>query len=160
LWCAIPTLNSYLLERAGQDVKNDYVRLVVATKEGGNEVLGYYTLSNAGVRLENIPEQLRKKLPKYPSVPAILLGRLAVDKTTQGQGLGSKLVADAIFRGLSNFSAWAIMVVEAKDDNACSFYKKFQYSPLLDNPKHLYVRKVDIERFVIQTLGLGKPGQT
>ena len=150
--CGESALNRYLLERASQDIQNNYVRLIVGTKQGSNKIVGYYTLSNAGVRLEDIPEQLRKKLPRYPSVPAILLGRLAIDKATQGQGLGSELMADAIFRSLSNFSAWAIMVVQAKDDTACAFYKKFQFLPLMDDPHHLYVRKVDLEHFVTQWL--------
>jgi ribosomal protein S18 acetylase RimI-like enzyme len=150
--CGDSALNHYLIERASQDIQNNYVRLVVATKQGNNKICGYYTLSNAGVRLEDIPEHLHKKLPKYPSVPAILLGRLAIDKAMQGQGLGSELMADAIFRSLNNFSAWAVMVVQAKDDKACAFYRKFQFLPLMDDPHHLYVRKVDIEHFVIQRL--------
>ena len=150
--CGESALNRYLQELASQDIQNNYVRLIVATKQGNNKVVGYYTLSNAGVRIEDIPEQLSKKLPKYPSVPAILLGRLAIDKTTQGQGLGSELMADAILRSLSNFSAWAIMVVQAKNSNACEFYKKFQFLPLVDDPHHLYVRKIDLEHFVARWL--------
>ena len=153
--CDVPELNRYLLEQAGQDLRNDYVRLVVATEESLDKIVGYYTLSHYSISLQDIPEKLQRKLPKYAHVPAVLLGRLAVDKTMQGQGLGAELMANAIFRSLDYPSAWAVMVVNAKNNNACSFYKKFAFEPLTDNPMHLYVARKELERFARQALGYG-----
>ena len=150
--CGEPALNKYLLEQVSQDIRNDYVKLFVATEENANKILDYYTLSSTGVPLQNIPESRRKKLPKYPFVPAILLGRLAVDKTVQGQRLGSQLAANAIIRSMDSSAAWAIMVVDAKDDKAGEFYKHFLFTPLLDDPKHLYVRKTDIAAFIFSEI--------
>jgi ribosomal protein S18 acetylase RimI-like enzyme len=123
--CGVPELSKYLLERASQDVRNHYASLFVATKSGEKKILGYYTFSTTGEDTQNFPEKLRKKLPKYRQIPAILLGRLAVDKTMQGQGWGMRLLANAITRSLDLSLAWAMMVVDAKDDKACAFYTKF-----------------------------------
>ena len=150
--CGEPTLNKYLLEKASQDIHNDYIKLYVATEESENAVLGYYTLSSSSLPLQDIPEPLRKKLPKYHSVPAVLLGRLAVDKKVQGKGLGSELMGDAIIRSINSSIAWTVMVVDAKDDNAVKFYKHFLFTPLMDDPKHLYVRKTDLSSLVFQEL--------
>jgi predicted N-acetyltransferase YhbS len=86
-------------------------------------------------------------------VPAVLLGRLAVDKAMQRQGLGTELMANAIFRSLNNSSGWAMMVVDAKNDKACSFYRKFGFDSLADNPRHLYVSRKELELFITQTVG-------
>jgi GNAT superfamily N-acetyltransferase len=151
--CGVPELNRYLFEQASQDVRSNYVKLVVATEENANKVLGFYTLSHDGLPMQDIPGETQRKLPKYERIPAVLLGRLAVDKAMQGQGLGAELMANAILRSLDYPSAWAVMVVDAKDEKASSFYKKFAFSPLADNPKHLYVAKKELERFAKQTLG-------
>ena len=151
--CGVPDLNRYLFEQASQDVRSNYVKLVVATEENANKVLGFYTLSHDGLPLQDIPRETQRKLPRYERVPAVLLGRLAVDKTMQGQGLGAELMANAILRSLDYPSAWAVMVVDAKDDKGSSFYKKFAFSSLADNPRHLYVAKKELERFAKQTLG-------
>ena len=158
--CGEPALNKYLWEQVSQDIRNGYVRLFVAKKENEDKVLGYYTLSSASLPLQDIPEQHRKKLPKYPFVPAILLGRLAIDKTAQGQGLGSKLMGDAVVRSMDSSVAWAVMVVDAKDDNAGEFYKHFLFTPLQDDPKHLYARKADLAAVVFQKLGHGNSQDT
>jgi hypothetical protein len=78
--CGVPELNKYLLEKANQDVRNHYASLFVATKPDERKILGYYTFATTGEDTQNFPENMRKKMPKYPQVPAILLGRLAVDK--------------------------------------------------------------------------------
>ena len=69
-------------------------------EKGGKNVLGYYTLSSFGINLADLPEETAKKLPRYPLVPATLLGRLAVDKDHQGKGLGEFLLMDALHRSL------------------------------------------------------------
>ena len=138
------------MEQVSQDIRNDYVKLFVATEENANKVLGYYTLSSTGLPLQDVPEQHRKKLPKYPFVPAVLLGRLAIDKTAQGQGLGSKLMGDAIVRSMDSSVAWAVMVVDAKDEKSSKFYKHFLFTPLLDDPKHLYAKKADLAAVIFQ----------
>ena len=143
--CGIEELNRYLFRQVGQDVRKNYAALFVAAENATNKVIGYYTLSNASVRLDFIPVALRKKLPKYTETPAIRLGRLAVDRTAQGCGIGAQLLADAAIRSILNVSAWAVMIVDAKDEKACDFYKKYGFEPLLDDERHLYIPRSDLE---------------
>jgi len=144
--CGNPELNNYLLRYAGQDVRANYASLFVAIAQGGdNRIWGYYTLSNTGIELRIVPETFRKSLPKYKDVPAIRLGRLAVDAGMQGQRLGIRLLANAVIRSVSNASAWAVMVVDAKDDVACVFYRKFGFESLEDDERHLFAPRADLE---------------
>lgn len=146
--CGVPALDSYLKERAGQDVRNHYASLFLAAEDGTQRVLGYYTLSSASVCLRDVPESLKKTLPKYPDIPAIRLGRLAVDRTMQGKGLGAELLADAVFRAVANVAAWSVMVVDAKDEAAVRFYEKFGFSRLPDDRRRLYVMRKPLEDFI------------
>jgi predicted GNAT family N-acyltransferase len=143
--CGVPELNKYLLEKASQDVRNHYAS---PTKPGERKILGYYTFATTGEDIQNFPENIQRKMPKYLRVPAILLGRLAVDKTMQGQGLGFELMADALARNIKSQTAWAMMIVDAKDDKSCAFYAKFGFEPCTDNERHLYAERIDLERLV------------
>ena len=140
-----PELDRYLKQYASQDVRRNLAALFVAVKDDTAKVLGYYTLSSASVNMLIVPEPSQKKLSKYREVPAIRLGRLAVDRNVQGQGLGARLLANAVIRSTSNVSAWALMVVDAKDGTACSFYRRFGFESLKDNAKHLYAPRKDLE---------------
>ena len=143
--CGIAELNQYLFRQAGQDVRKYYAVLFVAVESVANKVIGYYTLSNASVNLCDIPLASRIKLPRYAEVPAIRIGRLAVDITAQGQGVGAQLLADAAIRSVLNVSAWVFMTVDAKDGKSCAFYKKFGFESLLDDERHLYISRKDLE---------------
>src|ERR1700686_2804531 len=74
--CGVPALDSYLQKQAGQDVRRRVAVAFVATSDG-TTIAGYYTLSQYSVELGVLPEELVKKLPHYPLVPATLIGRLA-----------------------------------------------------------------------------------
>ena len=143
--CGIAELNKYLFRQVRQDVRKNYATLFVAVENATNKVIGYYTLSNANVRLDVIPVDLRKRLPKYAEIPAIRLGRLAVNITAQGYGIGVQLLADAAIRSILNVYAWTIMIVDAKDEKACDFYKKYEFEPLLDDERHLFIPRSDFE---------------
>ena len=143
--CGTPELDRYLKQYAGQDVRRNLATLFVLVRDDTNQVLGYYTLSNASVDARIIPVPSQKKLSKYNDVPAIRLGRLAVDHNVQGQGLGVRLLANAVIRSVSNVSAWALMVVNAKDNAACAFYRKFGFESLKDDVKHLFASRKDLE---------------
>lgn len=145
--CGISELNYYLLQQSGQDVRKNYAALFAAVENVTNAVLGYYTLSNASVILNNIPDEIRKKLPRYPEVPAVRLGRLAVDVSMQGHGLGAILLADAVIRSIYSPVAWTAMAVDAKDERACSFYQKFGFKRLLNDDRHLFVMRQELEQY-------------
>lgn len=95
----------------------------------------------AGVALDLIPEELRKKMPRYPTVPAVRLGWLAVTNAVRGQGLGTFLLVDALRRSLHTEIAWAAFIVNAKNERARGFYLQFGFQPFLDNPMHLFLAR-------------------
>jgi GNAT superfamily N-acetyltransferase len=111
-----------------------------------NRVLGYYTLAAGAVAFEQLPSDAARKLPKHP-VPVILLARLAVDQSTQGKGLGEELLLDAFQRALDLSSALGVHAVEvdALDDIAAAFYRRYGFTPLLDDPLHLYLPMATVE---------------
>lgn len=109
-------------------------------------VAGYYTLSSTSVNLAELPEQVARKLPRYPLVPATLLGRLAVNRRQQGKGYGRFLLADALYRIVQSEIASFAVIVEAKDDNARRFYERESFLPLPDQPMKLFRPIADIEK--------------
>ena len=98
--CGLPDLDRYLARQAGQDVRRRIARVFVCTASEADAVLGFYTLSALSVDLASLPEELSRKLPRHP-VPCALIGRLAVDRSAQGRGLGHLLLADAVKRVVS-----------------------------------------------------------
>lgn len=114
-------LDSYLKQQVAQDSRRRITACFVAL-DTENRIAGYYTLASASMLLSELPADIGKKLPRYPSVPAVRLGRLAVDHNFQGQGLGGALLADALDRAIRSEIAAYAMVVNAKDDRAAMFY--------------------------------------
>ncbi|WP_240000690.1 MULTISPECIES: GNAT family N-acetyltransferase [unclassified Photorhabdus] len=102
-----------------------------------HRVVGYYTLAAAGIQLTNLPTVTIKKLPRYPTVPAVRMGRLAVDQAFRNQGLGGALLADAIERTIRAEIASYALLVDAKDDNAVRFYRHHGFIALPDSSFHI-----------------------
>lgn len=126
------SLDDYIRCYASQDVRRNITRVFVAIPENDPQQLaGFFTLSAGSVSCSSLPALLARKLPRYP-VPVALIGRLAVDKKFQGKGLGSILLADACQKisQASAVLAVAGVIVDAKDDEAISFYKHFGFVPL------------------------------
>ncbi len=139
--CGVAALDRYLKKQAKQDSKRRISRTFVATKpDNQNLVIGYYTLSSLSIELSQLPEKLVRKLPKHP-LPAALIGRLAVSRDAQGQGVGKMLLADAIKRTLAVSEQIAIyaLVVDAIDDNAIGFYEQFGFTRLSDQSPRLFL---------------------
>ena len=139
--CEVEPLNTYLKRFARQNHETGIsVTIVACTEEEPKKILGYYSVSSGEVAFDDLPEDVRKKLPKYP-VPIMRIGRLAVDKTTKGTGLGKQLLVDALHRGLDAAKIMGIfaVVVDAKDDGAKSFYKKYGFIEFKDKPLVLFI---------------------
>jgi ribosomal protein S18 acetylase RimI-like enzyme len=131
-------LDRYLREQVTQDVRRRVAACFVATTDG-KRIAGYYTLASASLLLAELPASTGKKLPRYPTVPAVRMGRLAVDQGFKGQGLGSALLADALGRAArSEVAAYALMV-DAKDDAAANFYRHHGFIALPDSPRTLFL---------------------
>jgi GNAT superfamily N-acetyltransferase len=134
--CGEKALDEYLQRYASQDIKRGVARVFVASPAEKPQVLaGFYTLSAASIAADTLPEKWRKKLPRYP-VPVALLGRLAVSRQSQEQGLGSILLVDACKRvaAASEALAMAAIVVDAKSPKAGAFYQHFGFIELPGQP--------------------------
>lgn len=138
--CGHESLDAYIRQFASQNQKTGVSRTFVAVRPGERVVRGSYSLAAGSVRLEQLTEEQRKRLPRYP-VPVAHLGRLAVDQTEQGRGLGSHLLVDAlgrIARAANEMGIHAVEVV-AIDEAATRFYVKYGFTVLADDPRHLYL---------------------
>jgi GNAT superfamily N-acetyltransferase len=138
--CGVEPLNRYIREQASQDAKKKVAAAFVLT-ERASTVIGYYTLSSTGIDIGTLPESISKKLPRYPVMPATLLGRLAVDKHYRGKGYGELLLLDAMKRSLLNTEqiGSAAIIVDAKGEVAKRFYLHFQFIPLASHMKRLFL---------------------
>ena len=139
--CGSAALDRYLHQQARQDAEKSVAAPFVLIKPPALRVLGYYTLSASLVNASELPDTLAKKLPRYPQLPVTLLGRLAVDQSMKGKGIGQFLLLDALRRSLEaavNVAAMAVLV-DAKDATAEAFYRHFSFLPLQQQPRRLFL---------------------
>jgi GNAT superfamily N-acetyltransferase len=121
-------LDRYFREQASQDVKRRIATCFVAVSVSDGDVAGYYTLTATGVALDALAPEIIKKLPRYPVVPAVLMGRLAVNRLYRGRGLGGVLLSDALTRTARAQLGVFAMVVDAKDEAAQRFYEHYGFT--------------------------------
>ncbi|WP_029002589.1 GNAT family N-acetyltransferase [Azorhizobium doebereinerae] len=137
--CGNARIDLYFRETVSQDVKRHYATCFVARELASDRVAGFYTLSSSTAPLTEVPEPLARKLPRYPSVPAVLIGWLGRHSDYAGQGLGAALLFDAIRTvATAPIGAHAIFA-DAIDDEAAAFYAAFGFTPLLRRPRTLYL---------------------
>ncbi len=121
--CASEPLTRYFHQQVTQDMRRRIAACYVALHQASDAIAGFYTLSAADIPLTDLPDDLTRRLPRYPALPAARLGRLAVDRRFIGQKLGAALLADAILRAAASEVAVFAMVVDAKDAQAEAFYR-------------------------------------
>jgi len=145
--CGVPDLDQYLHVQAGQDAKRKVAAPFVLVDGLGN-VAGYYTLSAYAIRVGELPPDVARKLPKYPLIPATLLGRFAISQAHQGRRLGRFLLMDALFRSWKNAAEVASVgvVAEAYDDAVRDFYLRHEFVPLQDQPRKLFIAMRTIQK--------------
>ena len=139
--CGIPILDTYLKQRATQEMKRDVARVFVLVQRHSTTILGYYTLSATAIAPSGLPPDLVKRLPRYPTLPALLIGRLAVDQRYHGHGIGQRLLMSALHRSISVRAELGCIavVVDAKDDAARTFYEHHDFRRFIDDPYRLYL---------------------
>ena len=137
--CGEEPLDRYFETQATQDIRRRVATCFVAVEEETGRVAAYYTLAAAGIPLTDLPPELVKKLPRYPSVPAVRVGRLAVDTRFQGRGLGAALLADALRRVMASPPAAYALLVDAKDDRAVAFYQHHGFIAFAGQPRTLFL---------------------
>jgi GNAT superfamily N-acetyltransferase len=140
--CEQESLERYLKEHATQEIKKRVAAVYVLTPDG-NTIAGYYTLSQYAIEAGELPPELVQQLhlPRYDKLPATLLGRLARSKQFKGRGLGELLLMGALKRALehSRNIASVAVVVDAIDENARAFYRRYGFIDIPDHPNRLFL---------------------
>lgn len=137
--CGVPDLNVYLQRFARQNHLRGGAKTFVAVDPGSPDgILGYYTLSPGAIEFSRVPAVVHKGLGRY-EVPVFRLGRLAVDVTVQGRGLGGQLLLAAGERCLAVAEevGGLALAIDATDDRAAAWYEGFGALRLLDSPRQL-----------------------
>ena len=139
--CGVASLNRYLTKTASQDQKRKVAAVFVLVDKPDNKVLAYCTLSAFTLELEELAPAVIKKLPRYPKLPATMLGRLAVDLKYHNQHLGRLMLINALKRAYQTTEQIAsiAVVVDAIDNNAAKFYQKYGFTPFASQPTKLYL---------------------
>ena len=147
--CGQVSLDNYIRKQASQDVKRKVSTVFVLIDDSDSKfnILGYYTLSSYTVDIENLEQSFAKKLPRYPQLPATLLGRLAIDNQQKGKGFGEILLFDALKKAIavSKQIASLAVIAEALDENAASFYLKYGFQKFNQDSMKLYLPMKSIE---------------
>lgn len=138
--CGQPELDDWFRRRASQDERRNVSRVFVAVDDTEG-VIGFYSLSSFTLVLDDLPAAIARKLPRYGTIPAALIGRLARDERMRGKGIGELLLADAVTRILGAAQSLAVfaIVVDAKDDVAARFYESFGFQRFPSRPSRLFL---------------------
>ncbi len=140
--CGYKDLEDYIRNQASQDLKRKLAAVfVIVRNDNAKRVIGYYTLSSRHLQLEQLPEEIAKKAGKYNTIGVTLLGRMAVDTSQQGQGIGELLLVEALKQsllGTERVVSFAVFV-EAKDEKAAGFYRKYGFIELMEDKGKLFL---------------------
>ncbi len=133
-------MDDWFKRRAGQDERRNVARVFVAV-DSDLGVVGFYSLSSFKLEIDDLPEPMARKLPRYDRVPAALIGRLARDSRVRGKGIGELLLADAVRRILGAAQSLAVfaILVDAKDEHAAAFYEGFGFQRFPLNRNKLFL---------------------
>ena len=149
--CGYPILNDYLKKYARQNHEKGIAKTFVAISSSKSlKIDGFYTVSASVIEFESLPESYQKGIPAYP-IPAILIGKLAVDNSVKGRGLGGELLVDALFRAVKAAQEIGIFAVrvDAIDLKAKEFYLKYEFIPFQDKPLSLFLpMKTILQEFI------------
>jgi GNAT superfamily N-acetyltransferase len=142
----VEPLDRYFVTQVTQDIRRRVAACFIAVEQASGAIVGYYTIAASSIPLTDITPELAKKLPRYPLVPAVRVGRLAVAESHQGKGLGAAMLVDAIGRALrSDVAAFAI-VVDAKDNRAVTFYEHHGFIAFTSAPMTLFLPLAEAAR--------------
>jgi GNAT superfamily N-acetyltransferase len=136
--CGVESLDLYLKTQAAQDMRRKANAVFVMVRSDvPAKIVGYFTLCAFTLSQGTVPEAARKHIPRYPLVSATLIGRLAVDRQYQGQGIGAALLARALRKAYENASVVgsSMIVVDAIDEQAAGFYESHGFIRLVDSTR-------------------------
>jgi ribosomal protein S18 acetylase RimI-like enzyme len=136
--CGDPALDRYFRTQVGQDIRRRVSNCFVAIAPSG-EVAAFHTFASATLPLSDVGTAEAKRLPRYPAVPAALIGRLAVDERHQGRRLGGALIFDAVARAAGADAMIYALIVDAKNEAAAGFYRHLGFQRFSSRPMSLFL---------------------
>ena len=148
--CGEEALDRYFQTQVTQDIRRRVANCFIAVETATSHIAAWYTISAASIPLADLPLDETRRLPRYPTVPAVRIGRLAVDQRFQGRGLGAALLADAAGRTLKADAAAFTLLVDAKNDQAVAFYQRFGFRILASQPRTLFLPLATAKKVFIQ----------
>ncbi len=148
--CGEEALDRYFQTQATQDIRRRVANCFVAVETASGQVAGFYTLSTASIPFVDLPPEETKRLPRYPTLPAVRIGRLAVDERFQGRGLGAALLIDAAHRTTHSDAAAFTLLVDAKNDQAVAFYRRYGFRSLVSQPRTLFLPLATAQKTLIE----------
>jgi ribosomal protein S18 acetylase RimI-like enzyme len=137
--CGEEALDRYFRTQATQDIRRRVANCFVVVEIASGIVAAYYTLSAASIPLVDLPTEVAKRLPRYPTLPAVRVGRLAVDLRFQRRGLAELMLMNAVHRTLPDAAAAFALLVDAKNDAAVAFYRKYGFRAIEGRPRTLFL---------------------
>lgn len=132
-------IDSYFRQVVSQDVRRRYAACYLLIEQETKAIAGFYTLAAIGVDLADVPAELAARLPRYPTVPAVLIGWLGRDLSFRRQRIGSMLLGDALHRIATATIAAHAVVADAIDDDAAEFYRRHHFLSLSNGRFYLPV---------------------
>lgn len=137
--CGDNALDGYFQTQVTQDIRRRITNCFVVVETVTGRVAAYYTLSAASIPFVDLPPNEAKRLPRYPTLPAVRIGRLAVDHRCQRRGLGELMLMNAVHRTLQDAAAAFALLVDAKNDQAAAFYRRYGFRPIAGQPRTLFL---------------------
>ena len=148
--CGDKALDGYFQTQATQDIRRRIANCFVVVETTTSQVAAFYTLSAASIPLVDLPPDEAKRLPRYPTLPAVRIGRLAVDRRFQRRGLGELMLMNAVHRTVQDAAAAFALLVDAKNDQAAAFYQRYGFRPIVSKPRTLFLPLVTAQKTLLQ----------
>ncbi len=148
--CGEAALDRYLQTQVTQDIRRRITNCFVVVDVASRRVAAFYTLSAASIPFVDLPQEETKRLPRYPTLPAVRIGRVAADQRYQRRGLGELMLMNALHRTVQDAAAAFALLVDAKNDQAVAFYRRYGFRPVLDRPRTLFLPLATAQNALLQ----------
>ena len=142
-------LDRYFQTQVTQDIRRRITNCFVVVEVATGHVAAYYTLSAASIPLVDLPPDEARRLPRYPTLPAVRIGRLAVDRRFQRRGLGELMLMNAVHRTIQDAAAAFTLLVDAKNDLVAGFYRRYGFRPIAGKPRTLFLPLATAQRTLL-----------
>src|ERR1035438_2154580 len=147
--CGDNALDRYFQTQVTQDIRRRITNCFVVVEVATGHVAAYYTLSAASIPLVDLPPDEARRLPRYPILPAVRIGRLAVDRRFQRRGLGELMLMNAVHRTSQDAAAAFALLVDAKNDQAVAYYRRYGFRPVAGKPRTLFLPLATAQRTLL-----------